>query len=358
MSINGELISEEQVVKYLNEVTAFSEANKIPSTFFELTEGVAFRYFSEGGVDVVVLETGLGGLTDPTNVISNPALSIVTSIGLEHTEYLGDTIELIGRQKAGIIKRNCPVLVGPNVPHETIRQCAVEREAEGYYTCEDVLGPDVLKNNEEKKKVFDYDLENSRTAQAALTLLRNKKKEGVIDSNFPSSLLSDDIIAQGIQHRPTCRFEIIKNGDNIIILDVAHNPQGMMNLVEKLEATYPGKNKRFVVGMSAEKDVWSICNILLDVVPNPSNIHLVEAVNDRAATIQTILDAQPKLLKSNFAVKDRSVTAQIKLAMEIAAKNDEVVVVCGSVFLMSEARQALGIEEARDSEKIFDKKGH
>ena len=350
MSINGELISEEQVVKYLNEVTAFSEANKIPSTFFELTEGVAFRYFSEGGVDVVVLETGLGGLTDPTNVISNPALSIVTSIGLEHTEYLGDTIELIGRQKAGIIKKNCPVLVGPNVPHETIRQCAAEREAEGYYTCEDVLGPDVFKNNE---KVFDYDLENSRTAQAALTLLRNKKKEGVIHSNFPSSLLSDDIIAQGIQHRPTCRFEIIKNGDNIIILDVAHNLQGMMNLVEKLEATYPGKNKRFVVGMSAEKDVLSICNILLGVVPNPSSIHLVEAATDRAATIQTIIEAQPKLSKSNFALNDRSVTAQIKLAMELAAKNNEIVVVCGSVFLMSEARQALGIEEARDSEKIF-----
>lgn len=146
---------------------------------------MAFRYFPESSVDVVVLETGLGGLTDATNVITAPVLSIVTSIGLEHTALLGDTIELIGAQKAGIIKKGCPALVGPNAPHEVIREYAKEIRAEGYYTCDDILGP--VAQNECKKSMngvdyVDYDVENSRTARAAIALLQQKRKRCLPDT--------------------------------------------------------------------------------------------------------------------------------------------------------------------------------
>jgi dihydrofolate synthase/folylpolyglutamate synthase len=353
MSINGELISEQQVEKYLAEVLELCDEHDIPANFFEITTGCAFRYFSACGADVVVLETGLGGLLDSTNVITSPVLSIITSIGLEHTAILGNTVELIGAQKAGIIKKNCPVLVGPNVPHKTIRRCALEREAEGYYTCEDVLGPDL--SNDEKRIIngveyVDYDVENSRTARAALTLLQKKKKGD--DNGFPSSSLSEEKIIEAIRQRPPCRFQEIKNSDNLTILDIAHNPPAMKTLVAKLEATYPEKNKRYVVGFSADKDIAEIGNLLLSVVPDPSNIHLVEAANFRAAKIEKILEAQPRLAKSNFTVEDRSITTQVKTAMQLAAKHGEVLVVCGSIFLMSEARQALGIEEAIDSDNI------
>jgi dihydrofolate synthase/folylpolyglutamate synthase len=357
MSINGELISEKQVEEYLPQILDICETHGIKATFFEITTGLAFRYFADCGADVVVLETGLGGLLDATNVVSGPVLSIITSIGLEHTAILGDTIELIGEQKAGIIKKNCPVLVGPNVPHETIRRCAVEREAEGYYTCEDVLNSTALAQEVNVESMchhggieyVDYDVQNSSIAKAALTLLRQKR----MTLKFPSSNLTDEIIAKGISQRPACRFEEIKTEGMMAILDIAHNPPAMRTLVAKLEATYPNKKKRFVVGFSADKDIAEIGNLLLSVVPHPNHIHLVEAVNLRAAKVEDITSVVPRLADSySMSHQDRSITGQVQIAMKIAAENDEILVVCGSVFLMSEARYALGIEEERDSDNI------
>ena len=95
-------------------------------------------------MDVVVLETGLGGRSNVINVVTRPAISIITSIGLEHTKILGDTVELIGREKTGIVEKGCPVLVGPSVLHETMRECETERFAEGYCTCEDVFSVETI----------------------------------------------------------------------------------------------------------------------------------------------------------------------------------------------------------------------
>jgi dihydrofolate synthase/folylpolyglutamate synthase len=126
----------------------------------------------------------------------------------------------------------------------------------------------------------------------------------------------------------------------------------MKTLVAKLQATYPSQPKRFIVGFSADKDISEIGNLLLSVVPDPSHIHLVEAVNLRAAKLEEIFCSVPQLKDANSLVKDRSITAQVKCARELADSRGEVLVVCGSVFLMSEARQALGVEEARDSDNI------
>lgn len=346
MSINGELISEKEVETYLGETLKLCDDQNIPANFFEITTGCAFRYFSESGTDVVVIETGLGGREDSTNVISRPALSIITSIGLEHTAILGNTVELIGAHKAGIIKKDCPALVGPNVPHETMRRCAKEQGAEAYYTCDDILGPNVTDGEEQfirGTKYVDYDLENSRTARAALILLHTKKK---------ISSLSEEKIAAALKERPPCRFQEVYDGNNLVILDIAHNPPAMQTLVAKLEATYPKKNKRFVVGFSADKDIAEIGNLLLSVAPGPGNLHLVEAPNLRAAKIEKILESQPKLADCNFTLEDRSIAAQVNIAKQLAATHGEILVVCGSVFLMAEARQSIGIQEPVDSDKI------
>lgn len=304
---------------------------------------------------------------DATNVVHhpyNPHLCIVTSIGLEHTAILGDTVELIGAEKAGIIKKNASVLVGPNAPHEVIRKVALEKEAEGYYTADDVLGPthsDVDGDGHEQisqvvngMEYVDYDLENSRTARAAIRLLQTKRKN---NDAFPSIELSDSDISAGVCRRPQCRFETVMTGrgEDVhvhVILDIAHNPPAIITLVAKLEATYPNKHKRFVVGFSADKDIAQIGKLLLSVVPSPSNIHLVEALNLRAAKICDILEAEPLLKESNFVENDRSITAQVKLGTSLAMESDEILVICGNVFLMAEARAALGIHEARDSDNI------
>lgn len=334
MQVNGGLISEEQVIEYLPRIYELCREHDIPATFFEITTALAFLFFAEEQVDVVVLETGLGGRLDATNVIRNPSLTIITSIGLEHTRILGDTIELIALEKGGIMKPNVPVLVGPNVPHDVLRQCAQEKEAQAYYTCDDVLG-------ESSTVISDYDEENARIATAAIQLL------DVFD-------VPNDIIEQGTRERPPCRFEVLELDDNLtVILDVAHNPAAMEYLVQKLRTTYPDAKFRVVVGMSSDKDLGACGRSILEAVDdNAKSIHVVQAAHPRAATVEAILSAEPRLDECHFGETDRSIERQVREAVQLARENGEILVVCGSVFLMSEAREALGIDEPRDSKYI------
>lgn len=286
-------------------------------------------------------------------MIKNPAVTVITSIGLEHTRILGDTIELIALEKGGIIKEGRPVLVGPNVPHDVLRQCAIEKGASGYYTCDDVLG---VPEDQSEESLQDYDLENARIATAALKLLQESHPEVVGDA------IPDVVIQRGTSQRPPCRFELVKgnNTDDAIptvILDVAHNPPAMDYLVRKLQTTYPDATFRIVVGMSSDKDM-SLCgaSIMKIVDGVVSRIHFVEAAHPRAATLEQILEATA-LETANYDLVDRSLTKQIRKAMELAVTNNEILVVCGSVFLMAEAREALGFDEPRDSPYVAELAG-
>jgi dihydrofolate synthase/folylpolyglutamate synthase len=338
MQVNGALISEEEVIAYLPRIYKLCEEHDIPATFFEITTALAFLYFAEQNVDVVVLETGLGGRLDSTNVIAAPALSVITSIGLEHTRILGDTVEEIAVEKGGIIKAGRPVLVGPHVPHEVLRQCAMDKNASAYFTCDDVLG-------ESSSVITDYDEENARIATAAVKLLEKY--------NVP-----DDIVKRGTLSRPPCRFEILEVDGLTAILDVAHNPPAMKYLVRKLEATYPNDKYRMVVGMSSDKDLGQCARSILEAVKdNVKAIHLVQAAHPRAATIEAILAAESSLNGCHWNDKDRSIAKQVREAMQLAKDNNEILVLCGSVFLMSEAREALGIDEPRDSKVIAEVAG-
>ena len=127
----------------------------------------------------------------------------------------------------------------------------------------------------------------------------------------------------------------------------------MTTLVAKLQATYPDKVKRFVVGFSADKDIATIASLLLSVVPSPRNIHLVDTVSRHAATIEDIVKAAPRLAEANNIETERTIAAQVRTAKRVAEESNEVLVICGSVFLMSEARLALGIKDARDSNRIM-----
>lgn len=341
MQINGEMIPEDKVVAYLPEIYDICLKKDIPATFFEITTALAFKFFEEA--DIVVLETGLGGRLDATNVVSAPAMSIITSIGLEHTRILGDTIEEIALEKGGIIKKGRPVLVGPNVPHDVLRECANEKGASQYLTCDDVLGTT-------QTEITDYDKENARTAQAALSIL--KQDHPNLFESF-----TEEILQEGTSIRPPCRFEIVERGDDLtIVLDVAHNPPAMEYLLRKLQATYPDSSFRIVVGMSRDKDVGLVGKMLLDVI-DVDAVHLVEAYHPRAAKLEDILESEPRLKKSNYNSDDRTITTQINAAVELAKEKKEILVVCGSVFLMAEAREALGFDEPRDSEHIAEVAG-
>ena len=346
MQINGQLISEEDVVGYLPKIYELCEKHDIPATFFEITTALAFQYYAAKQADVVVLETGLGGRLDATNVVKAPAISVITSIGLEHTRILGDTVELIALEKGGIMKKGCPVLVGPNVPHAVLRQCAVDKAAGPYYTCNDVLGEPT---DEEKEQLLDYDLENARTATAAIRIL--------LQSNLIPPV-SDTAIAKGASQRPPCRFEHVQLESGLVaILDVAHNPDAMEYMVHKLQKTYPDKKFRIIVGMSSDKDLKLCGDSVLGLVNgDQSRVHLVQAAHPRAATLKQILE-KTGMEKAHYSLEDPSIGLQIRQAMDVAVKNDELLIVCGSVFLMAEAREALGFDEPRDSAYIAEVAG-
>jgi len=372
IQINSHLISEQHVAHYLSRILNICREQAIPATFFEITTALAYLYFYEQQVNFVVIETGLGGRLDATNVVQHDGICIITSIGLEHTALLGDTVEKIAIEKAGIIKCNVPVVVGPNVPHEVIRSCAIEKEAEGYYTCEDILGEkaeehDCKMRDSDGSVVIDYDLENSRTARAALHVLQTRKSSSPsTDSKVSSTLLSEQHIKMGISHRPPCRFELVNWHDSVLtIMDIAHNPPAMKCLFAKLKMAYPSYQKRIVVGFSSDKDVTLCSQLVLEAADNdPSLVHLVQASNHRAAKFEYIFEMQPLLLQSNYDCNDRSVTTQVKSALTLtqqilqnkqgADKKDEMVIICGSVFLMQEAREALGIDEPVDSKYVMD----
>ena len=196
-------------------------------------------------------------------------MSVITSIGLEHTRILGDTIELIALEKGGIMKKGCPALLGKNVPFEVLRRCAEERGVSQLFTCDDVLGPVAGSTS---TSLEDYDVENSRIATAAIRVLLSHQQ--MIESGGGGrrvKSLSSEEIAKGVQIRPPCRFEELDvpvsiaaaNGESSqvtkvvrVILDVAHNPQAMDYLIAKLRASYTNERKlRVVVGMSADKDL-------------------------------------------------------------------------------------------------------
>lgn len=343
MQINGQVIPEEEVVELLPKIYDLCAEHDIPATFFEITTLLAFLYYAKHDVQVVVLETGLGGRLDATNVISSPALSVITSIGLEHTRILGDTVELIAKEKGGIIKPGCPILVGPNCPQEVLQQCAKEAKAGPYFTPQEVIG------DSKDHEITDYDEENQRISLAALTLLKQE---------YPDLLeeLTKEQIKQGVLIRPPCRFEEVKKGDMTVILDVAHNPPAMEYLVRKLQKTYPNSSFRFVAGMSSDKDLGQCARSLLKVT-DPTSIHLVEAAHPRAAKLEDILSSEPSLKASHCNSDDCSITKQVSNALSFAKERNEVLVICGSVFIMSEAREALGFEEPRDSEYISEMAG-
>jgi dihydrofolate synthase/folylpolyglutamate synthase len=377
IQIDGAPISESQVVVHLREIFDICDAGGIAATFFEVTTALAFRIFDEEGVDVVVLETGLGGRLDATNVIRRPALSVITSIGLEHTKILGDTIELIAIEKGGIMKRGCPALLGRNTPFDVLRRCAEERGVSRLFTCDDVLGPAV---GPTLTSLEDYDVENSRIATAAIRLLQSHREKIESGGKRRVKLLSSEEIAKGVQIRPPCRFEELDVPVSIpadegrssqvtkvvrVILDVAHNPQAMDYLIVKLRANYPNVEKlRVVLGMSADKDLKYCTDILLNHVGHhPEKIHLVEASHPRAASISSIREANPQLVGCHYCIPkeddlnldgrdESSVSKQVRSALQLAAANDEIVVVCGTVFIMADAREELGIVEPRDSAVI------
>ena len=298
IKVNLEPIDEESVNRGLQLLFSIDEKLKLNATFFELATQLAFYHFQNREVDIAVIETGLGGRLDATNII-DPILTVITSISLEHTQMLGNDLETIAREKAGILKPSIPCVLGPKAHYQAIRERAYALECP-------------LIAAEEAGPFFDD--ENRAIAKAALMAL-------------PSSInLSEASIEAGLGVRPPCRFE---QRDNVIF-DVAHNPDAFAHLVQALNLFFPDKKKRFLLGLCKDKDAPSC---LRHVTPIAAHIHLVQAQSSRAASLDSL--ARDLEEQGFYAFSSHPhISEGMDEALPQADLAGELLIVCGSFYII------------------------
>jgi len=302
IQVNSEKISQEQVIDGLDTLFAYAELNSLKPTFFELTTLLSLIHFRNKQIDVAVVETGLGGRLDATRVYE-PSLSIITSISLEHTQLLGNTLDEIAREKAGICKRGVPLILGPKAQLKCISEIV-----------RDLSCP--IKNVTFTGMSFDE--ENQAIAKEALVLLQNT-----------FSRLQVSIIEEALLERPPCRLEKIGS----VFFDVAHNPDAFRRLFTEVAKICPNEKIHAVIGLSSDKDVAECLKIAASYA---EHITLVQALGSRAAKKEAMAE-----LLNDIGYLSYSLEKSISAALDSAAEIDGVAIVCGSFYIMDEAKSAL-----------------
>lgn len=294
IKINGCEISKDDFVKYIFEICEIADKNDIHLTEFEILTAVMFKYFSDNNVEVVVLETGLGGRFDATNVIKRNLCSIITHIDLDHTDRLGNTRSKIAFEKAGIIKPDCPVLTCEG--YEEIKDRA--DECNSLFV---MVAPYEDTANLSLKGTCQQ--ENLSLALAAVRLLFPK---------IPQSVIQDGI--KSVKH--PCRFQVC---DNNLIIDACHNPNGAMALRESLDFYYPDKKRCFVFGCLKNKDYKKMMEILFE---KRDEIYFYHFNNKNSCTVDELQEV------CEFPSKQFTSLEELP--------DDYLKIVCGSFYMLNE----------------------
>lgn len=342
IKINGIEIKSEWLINFLQKHK--DTFDKIQPSFFEATVAIAFQYFAEMECDIVIIETGLGGRLDSTNIIT-PILSIITNISLDHTDILGATIKQIAEEKAGIIKPNIPFIIGQrqnetsNVFLEhSIKKHALCLYAEVQWSLVKV-GSD---NNYQYLKAINlytnsiyelkcdllghYQLQNIITVLATLSFLKSSGWE----LDFTSSLnaLAKTKTLTGLRGR----WEQVANNPNIYI-DVAHNKAGIEEVLKQWKQV-PAIQKFLVLGFVKDKDI----NGILDILPKEYQYYCCQAKIPRALDAHALhQQCQHRNLNS---VMCTSVTDAIQNVIKVAQPEDAILI-CGSFFILEEALNSI-----------------
>ncbi len=336
IKINGEMISQQAVVDFTDSIKTFIE--EIEPSFFEVTVGMAFQYFAEKNVDIAIIETGLGGRLDSTNVI-DPEISVITNIGFDHMSLLGNTLEAISTEKAGIIKKDKPVVIGKTQKETTkvFREKAILMNAPIFFAVEEYSVSDVNqekdlltfnitnKNNYSRKITSNlnslYQLENIRTVVATI--------EHVDKTTFK---IEERSLVDGIRKTTSNtglrgRWEKIGEHPSIII-DVGHNPDGMKEIIRQLSnSTY--KKLHIIIGLSKDKDYLEI----LSMLPKDAEYGFTQANIPRALEANTLMREA-----LSFGLHGQAFN-NVNLALDhikSKANTDDLILICGSLFVIGE----------------------
>lgn len=311
--INGEVITEKYVVDFVAKHQ--DDFIEIQPSFFEWTVALAFNYFASEKVDFAVIETGLGGRLDSTNIIT-PILSVITNISYDHQSILGDTLELIGAEKAGIIKTGIPVVIGQDSGVRAVfEQKALQEKAPIYFSESD------------NANLPEFELKGSYQKANLLTILKSCE----VLSNYIK--LDEKSIKTGLKRVTTNtglrgRWETLSTTP-LTICDTGHNVEGITAIVNQLKSI-PHNKLHFIITVVNDKDISAILKLL----PTRASYYVSEAKIPRALKKEALLD----LMKKNGL--DGNIYNTIKDAIQSAQKTanqDDLIFIGGSTFTVAEA---------------------
>ena len=341
--INGKKIKKSRITAFVKQNKFFLE--KLEPSFFEMSVALAFDFFANEKVDIAVIEVGLGGRLDSTNIIM-PELSVITNIGYDHTDILGDTLPKIATEKAGIIKQNVPVVISEkHVETENVFLEKAKSTDSPIFFAEDFYFLETPKNKIHKMIVDVYNVENAeRRPQVFMKNLTSqlfgkyqlKNIGGVLKSvEILQNLgykISEKNIRKGISE--VCDLTGLKGRWQILIskpltiCDTGHNEHGIKILLEQIEELKP-KNIHFVIGFVKDKDVKSV----LELFPKSANYYFCEANSPRSLAAENLMELAKSIGLHGYSILN--VNDAIKKAQE-NAQTDDLVFVCGSNYLVAE----------------------
>ncbi len=342
IKVNGEMITEDFVIRFTEDIQP--AITTIQPSFFEITVAMAFDYFAKENVDIAIIETGLGGRLDSTNIIL-PEIAVITNIGLDHVNILGNTMKQIAREKAGIIKPNIPVVIGECTPEteKVFVDTAAERHAPLVFAdkqmyCDDFtysghqLNIAVVESHNNNKTDYQLDLTGlyqTKNLVTVLTALQQLRTAGW--------QLDDRKIKQGLATAASLtglhgRWELVRIHPTVV-LDVGHNEAGIRQLCEQIELT-DYQHLHIILGMVKDKDVEAVTRLL----PREALYYFTKAQIPRAMPEEELaLIARNNRLNGNAYT---AINGALKAALNNAGKKD-LVIICGSVFLIAEADRNL-----------------
>ncbi|MBR5729430.1 MAG: bifunctional folylpolyglutamate synthase/dihydrofolate synthase [Prevotella sp.] len=317
--VNGKCISKKRVVDFVKNEHEFFEP--LYPSFFELTTALAFKYFAEKKVDIAVVEVGLGGRLDCTNIIM-PELCIITNISFDHTQFLGNTLEEIAAEKAGIIKPGVPVVIGETTPETTpvFERKAAEKQAPLYFAEEGLCTPDISEKVKELLPCFE--LKGSYQEKNLHTILTAAKLLGIPDKAVEEGLRNVCEMT-GLQGR----WQTLQKNP-LVICDAGHNVGGWQ-YVSKQIAELPCKQLRIVFGMVDDKDIDTVMNML----PQNAIYYWTQASTKRAIPALKVKEkGEAHQLKGT--IYDKVVDAY-KAALGESG-NEDFIFVGGSSYIVSD----------------------
>ena len=309
--INGEVISEQYVIDFVQNNKAVF--NKIKPSFFEWSTALAFDYFESNKVDIAIIETGLGGRLDSTNIIS-PLVSVITSIGIDHTQYLGNTLEAIASEKGGIIKPYIPVVLGEGIEVLSVFEKIASKNNSPLHIAS--------QNNNQPLSSLKGDFQKNNVA-TALTVI------DLIQETFPT--ITSRSISKGLRSIKTNtglrgRWETLQNSPKVIA-DIGHNVHAIKQTVKELELeTY--NNIHIIWGIVADKEVDKVINLL----PKNATYYLCTPNIPRALSATEL---EKSFAEKQIKISFSSCSEAYKAAMKSANSND-LILVGGSTFVVSE----------------------